>query len=125
MASVSNPNAPISDELRATITALEEKTLRLKDVTKDIKENPDERVTEVKQLKLECRELKQMIVEQLEDEQVVLINRRKFKRRKVEKVKYSKENVHGFITDNTDSTPEQYDKEYSEETIVLGAVKKM
>jgi hypothetical protein len=120
----SDPDSQMTSEMRDNISSFEQKYGRLKELKKGIKDAPDDRAVEARELQKECKEIKQMIADELLDEQIVLINRRKFKKRRLVKVRYSKENVHTYISGKTDCSPDDYDRENAEETVILGAVKK-
>jgi len=108
-------NDPIAD-LKSEYA---EKKIALDAVKKDIKENPDERYLNRKELGAELKGLRDAICEHLNDgDEVVLHPKKRFKKSKISKVKYSKNDVYSFCSKHN-LAPEAYDKEHAEEDITL------
>jgi len=95
-----------------------EKKVALDAVKKDIKNNPDERYLKRKELGAEIKGLRDAICEHLSDGDEVVLHKKRFKKQKVSKVKYTKNEVHSFCSRHN-LQPEVYDEENTEEDITL------
>lgn len=104
-------------ELRAEYVRTKNKLDTLK---KAIKQNPDQRYVQRKELGAELKGLNEAICEQLEEGEEVTVGTRRFKKQRIEKVRYTKDGIHTFCSRH-EMDPSTYDKESKEEVYVLKA----
>ena len=105
------------------ISELVAKKKELADIKKDIKDNPDNRYGKRKDIGLEVKELTEMICDELEDDQEIMVGKRKFKKQRLNVPKYTKVLVQDFFVTKS-INPETYEEENTEEKISLAAVNK-
>ena len=104
-------------ELRAEYVRTKNKLDILK---KAIKQNPDKRYVQRKELGAELKGLKEAICERLEEGEEVTVGTRRFKKQRVEKVRYNKDGIHTFCSRH-EMDPATYDEESKQEVYVLKA----
>ena len=113
----------MSETMLKNILELSTKKDAFAAVKKDIKENPDERYLKRKELSGEIKEIEALICEELDDDEQVIVGKRRFKKARTENVKFSKDRVIEFL-ENKEIELEIYAQENSEEVVALKAVKK-
>jgi hypothetical protein len=109
-------NDPTS-ELRLEYVETKSKLDALK---KAIKQNPDQRYVQRKELGAELKGLKEAICERLDDDEEIMVGTRRFKKQRIEKVRYNKDGIHTFCSRH-EMDPATYDSESKEEVYVLKA----
>ena len=121
---MSSTNDPVfSESMKRHVAELSAKKKELTDVKKDIKNNPDNRYLKRKELGKECKELEALICEEMDDNDEVLVGRRRFKKQRTETTKYTKDRVYDFCEQKA-IDPDTYDEENKEEKISLKAIGK-
>ena len=121
---MSSTNDPIfSDSMKRNVAELHSKKTELAAVKKAIKDDPDNRYTQRKQLGIECKELAALICEELDDDDEILVGRRRFKKQRTAPTKYTKDRVYDFCSQKS-IDPNAYDAENSEDKVGLKAVSK-
>ena len=123
MALTNDPKIEMSENMMKNISELVEKKKSLAEIKKDLKENPDVRYGKRKDLGLEVKELTEMICDELEDDQEIMVGKRKFKKQRKNVPKYTKVLVQDFFVQKS-INPETYEEENTEEKISLAAVNK-
>jgi len=123
MSSVNDPKIEMSENMAKNISELVAKKKELADIKKDIKDNPDNRYGKRKDIGLEVKELTEMICDELEDDQEIMVGKRKFKKQRLNVPKYTKVLVQDFFVQKS-INPETYEEENTEEKISLAAVNK-
>tara|TARA_B110001452_G_C14944087_1_gene330209 strand:+ start:116 stop:487 length:372 start_codon:yes stop_codon:yes gene_type:complete len=121
MSSSNDPN--FTETMMRHVEELAGKKKELNSLKKDIKNNPDERYLKRKELGKECKELEALICEELDDDDEVLIGRRRFKKQRTEMPKFTKNRVIEFL-EHSGTDPEAYIQENIEEKVVLKAIGK-
>jgi len=121
---MSTTNDPVfTDSLKRHVEELAMKKTEFTTLKKDIKENPDNRYLNRKELGQEVKELEALICEELDDGDEIIVGRRRFKKARTEMPKFTKDRVLDFF-ESCGTDPETYMKENSEEKVVLKACKK-
>ena len=112
-----------SESMKRHVEELVAKKKELAEIKKDIKSNPDSRYAERKEIGKEVKELEGLLCEEMDDDDEILLGRRRFKKQRTETTKYTKDRVHDFCTTKS-INPEVYDEDNKEETVGLKAVGK-
>jgi len=116
-------NDQISESLKRNIAELVLKKQHLADIKKNIKNNPDNRYAQRKQLGKETKELESLICEEMNDGDEVLVGRRRFKKQRFDNPKYNKDAVNAFL-DNNEISQDKYEEETKIEKVCLKSVSK-
>lgn len=98
----------------------ERKKRRLTTLKKEIKQNPDQRYIERKELGADIKGLHDAILERMEEGEEVTVGTRRFKKQRIERVKYTKDGIRAYCTRH-EMDPVSYDEENVEEAFVLKA----
>ena len=120
---MSSTNDPKSDSLIRNVAELSAKRKNLTDIKKSIKDNPDHRYVNRKEIGKECKELAALICDELDDGGEVVVGTRRFKKQRTEQTKYSKDRVREFFEQRT-IDPNIYDLANTEDKVALKAVGK-
>jgi len=113
----------MSESLKRHISELSGKKQILNQLKKDIKNNPDERYLERKEVGKEVKELEALVCEEMDDGDEVQIGRRRFKKQRCENTRYTKDRIHEFFEAQS-IDPEVYNQDNKEEQVALKAVGK-
>jgi len=100
---------PIQD----IVEKLEPKEKELTALIKDMKENPDQRVSQKRKLKGEIADLQDSLIDEMKPGDEITINGKKRKKSEKTRVKYNREGVSDFCTAK-ELLLEEYDAENAE-----------